>query len=79
MHLLPWFAVACLVFCSSWRAGLTVALSAQLIYLFNRGLILGRLPLLGPHDTLLFFSMSVALMGLIASYSVNRRAIMTHL
>jgi ABC-type transport system involved in cytochrome c biogenesis permease subunit len=30
---------------------------------------LGRLPLLGPHDTLLFFGMSLALMGLFSSYS----------
>lgn len=43
-------------------------LSAQLVYLFSRGFTLGRLPLLGPHDTLMFFSMSLALMGLITSY-----------
>lgn len=49
--------------------GLAVALAAQLFYLFSRGLALGRLPLLGPHDTLLFFSMSLALMGLLTSYS----------
>jgi len=30
--------------------------------------MLGRLPLLGPHDTLLFFAMSVTLMGIISSY-----------
>ncbi len=67
--LLPWFAVACLIAGSVWRAGLAAALVAQLFYLLSRALLLGRLPLLGPHDTLLFFGMSVALMGLLASYS----------
>jgi len=66
--LLLWFAVASLTFGSFWRAGLAAALAAQLFYLFSRGLLLGRLPLLGPHDTLLFFGMSLALMGLLASY-----------
>jgi len=69
LSLLPWFAAACLVFGSYWRTGLTVALAAQLFYLFSRGLALGRLPLLGPHDTLLFFAMSLALMGLLSSFS----------
>jgi len=69
LSLLPWFAVVCLVFGSLWRTGLTVALAAQLFYLFSRGLALGRLPLIGPHDTLLFFAMSLTLMGLLSSYS----------
>jgi ABC-type transport system involved in cytochrome c biogenesis permease subunit len=51
-----------------WRTGLMAALSCQLFYLITRGLLLGRLPLLGPHDTLMFFSMSVTLMGLMCSY-----------
>jgi ABC-type transport system involved in cytochrome c biogenesis permease subunit len=50
------------------RSGLLAGLSALLFYLFNRGFHLGRLPLLGPHDTLLFFGMSLALMGLLSSY-----------
>ncbi len=66
---LPWFAVACLTIGSFWRTGLAIALAAQLFYLLSRGLALGRLTLLGPHDTLLFFGMSVALMGLLTSYS----------
>lgn len=66
---LPLFAVACLLAGSRWRAGLTAALAAQLLYLFSRGMALGRLPLLGPHDTLLFFGMSLTLMGLISSYA----------
>lgn len=67
--LLPWLAVACLFFCTIRRTGLAVALAIQLVYLFNRGVMLGRLPLLGPHDTLFFFGMSLTLMGLIASFS----------
>ncbi|MDD2899653.1 MAG: cytochrome c biogenesis protein CcsA [Desulfuromonadaceae bacterium] len=66
---LPWIAVACLIVGSLWRTGLTVAFAAQLVYLANRGFQLGRLPLLGPHDTLMFFGMSLALMGVLSSYS----------
>lgn len=69
MTLLLWFTVACFAAGSFWRAGLAVALAGQLFYLFSRGLMLGRLPLLGPHDTLLFFAMSLALMGLLSSYA----------
>jgi ABC-type transport system involved in cytochrome c biogenesis permease subunit len=69
LSILPWFAALCLVFGSMWRTGLAVALAAQLFYLFSRGLALGRLPLIGPHDTLLFFAMSLTLMGLLSSYS----------
>ncbi len=66
--LLLFLVVGCLFFGSFWRAGLMAALGCLLFYLINRGLILGRLPLLGPHDTLLFFGMSATLMGFICSY-----------
>lgn len=69
LSLLPWFALACLTVGSLWRTAIAVALVAQLLYLFSRAFALGRLPLIGPHDTLLFFGMSVALMGFIASYT----------
>jgi len=39
------------------------ALIAELAYLGARGSSLGRLPLVGPHDTLIFFSASLALMA----------------
>ncbi|HIJ89103.1 MAG TPA: cytochrome c biogenesis protein CcsA [Desulfuromonadales bacterium] len=68
MPFLLYGAVACLFPGSFWRAGLMAAVGCQLSYLATRGLMLGRLPLLGPHDTLLFFSLSVALMGVISSY-----------
>jgi ABC-type transport system involved in cytochrome c biogenesis permease subunit len=41
----------------------------QLVYLLQRSLSLGRLPLLGPHDTLTFFSLSIATMALITSFA----------
>lgn len=41
-------------------AGLTL----ELIHMGMRGVSLGRLPLIGPHDTIAFFSTSIALMGL---------------
>lgn len=69
VHLLPWLSVACLTAGSFRRAGLAAGLAVQLVYLFSRALMLGRLPLLGPHDTLLFFSMSLALMGVLTSYA----------
>lgn len=68
MSLLLWLALACLTAGAFWRMGLALALAVQLIYLFSRGLALGRLPLLGPHDTLLFFATSLTLMGLAASF-----------
>ena len=37
---------------------------AELAYLASRGIELGRLPLIGPHDTLVFFSTSCAVMAL---------------
>jgi ABC-type transport system involved in cytochrome c biogenesis permease subunit len=38
------------------------ALAGELAHLAMRGSLLGRLPLVGPHDTLVFFSASLALM-----------------
>jgi len=48
-----------------FRRPLFIAAAAvELLYLALRGLELGRLPLIGPHDTLAFFSTSCALMAL---------------
>lgn len=69
MQWLPWAAVLCLICGSYWRAGLVLGLLAELVYIGDRGLSLGRLPLLGPHDTLLFFALSVAGMGFFMSCS----------
>ena len=45
-----------------WLLALGVA--AGIGYLGMRGLSLGRLPLVGPHDTIAFFAVSIAVMGL---------------
>lgn len=48
----------------SYRKPLFFAgLFLELFYLGARGISLGRLPLVGPHDTLVFFSCSIALMA----------------
>jgi ABC-type transport system involved in cytochrome c biogenesis permease subunit len=44
-------------------------IAAEAYYMVQRGLMLGRLPLLGPHDTLIFFSLSIAVMAFIISFS----------
>ena len=48
-----------------FRRSLFVAgVVAQLTYLAMRGGELGRLPIIGPHDTLVFFSASCGIMAL---------------
>lgn len=49
---------------SSRRPFFLLAFLLELTYLAGRGLTLGRLPLIGPQDTLAFFSGSIALMAL---------------
>lgn len=41
-----------------------LAVGVQIAYLCQRGLSLGRLPIVGPHDTIAFFGASIGLMGL---------------
>jgi len=48
---------------------MAVGILCQLGYLLQRSLSLGRLPLLGPHDTLTFFAISIAVMALFTSLS----------
>ncbi|MFH1026466.1 MAG: cytochrome C biogenesis protein ResC, partial [Pseudomonadota bacterium] len=72
---MPWFAAIVLFFGTRWRIGLMAGLFAELIYVGGRGLILGRLPLIGPHDTLLFFALSLAAMGLFMSFSPILRGV----
>ncbi len=57
------------LFGSFQRPLFLAALVGELIYLGMRGVELGRLPLIGPHDTLIFFSTSIALMGLPFMYA----------
>ncbi len=72
---LIWLSAVCLIVASRWRTGLTIGLAAGLFYVVNRGVGLGRLPLIGPHDTLVFFGISLAVKGLIMSYSMQLRGI----
>jgi ABC-type transport system involved in cytochrome c biogenesis permease subunit len=57
-------ASALYLFGSFKRPLLVAGLVAELIYLAARGLALGRLPLVGPHDTLVFLSASIVLLAL---------------
>jgi len=56
-------SIALYLFGGHKRALFYGALAAELAYLAARGAALGRLPLVGPHDTLVFFSASLALMS----------------
>jgi ABC-type transport system involved in cytochrome c biogenesis permease subunit len=42
-------------------------------YLLNRGVQLGRLPIIGPHDTLYFLSVSTVLFGLAMTVGLKNR------
>jgi ABC-type transport system involved in cytochrome c biogenesis permease subunit len=64
---MKWLLVASIIltlFGGIRRPVLLAGIALQLFYLGLRGLDLGRLPLIGPHDTLVFFSTSIALMAL---------------
>jgi ABC-type transport system involved in cytochrome c biogenesis permease subunit len=54
---------------SRHRAVFALGLATEAAYMAIRGMAAGRLPLIGPHDTLLFFAASVALMSLATSVS----------
>ena len=56
-------ACACYLFGGVRRPIFLIALLLQLGYLAERGIRLGRLPLIGPHDTLTFFATAIALMA----------------
>ena len=45
----------------------------QVIYMVLRGMELGRLPLVGPHDTLFFLSTSFMLFAIPASFSLKEQ------
>ncbi|HEX8960593.1 MAG TPA: cytochrome c biogenesis protein CcsA [Geobacteraceae bacterium] len=57
-------SIALYLFGAHRRALFCAGLAAELTYLAVRGAALGRLPLIGPHDTLVFLSASVAIMAL---------------
>jgi len=70
---LPVVSCVCYLFGSAWRLILAAGIVSQSLYLLQRSLSLGRLPLLGPHDTLTFFALSVASLALITSFSPSAR------
>jgi len=74
MKWLLYAALACFLGGSAWRGVLVAGLAAELAYTAVRGLQLGHLPLLGPHDTLVFLSLSIAVMAVIVSVSPALRA-----
>lgn len=66
---IPLLSAVCLILASRWRFGLFAGFIAGSVYVGGRGVVLGRLPLIGPHDTLLFFGMSLAVLGFFMSFS----------
>lgn len=64
MKLLLLIPVALYLFGGLRRPLFIAAVLAEAAYLANRGMDLGRLPLIGPHDTLAFFSTSCGVMAL---------------
>jgi ABC-type transport system involved in cytochrome c biogenesis permease subunit len=69
MQIVLWVSIVCYLLGSAWRAVFFAGLMVELFYMVNRGLLLGRLPLLGPHDTMVFFALSIAVMASIVSFS----------
>ncbi|MBI4699027.1 MAG: cytochrome c biogenesis protein CcsA, partial [Nitrospirae bacterium] len=49
------------------------ALVLQIVYIFTRGAELGRLPLVGPHDTLIFLSASMAAFSIVFAFALKDR------
>ncbi len=64
MKALLLFSVALYMFGSNKRPLFWGAMLFGTAYLAWRGISLGRLPLVGPHDTLIFFTISIAVMAL---------------
>src|SRR5512133_627429 len=62
-------SLVCFVFGSSWRFVLIAGILSELAYIARRAVRLGRLRLLGPLVTLVFFAASVAVMACLTSFS----------
>ena len=65
--MIKWFLLcpsALYLFGGHKRSLFYAGLVTELAYLALRGIALGRLPLIGPHDTLVFLSVSIALMAI---------------
>lgn len=65
-------AACCYFFGGVRRPIFAIGIILHLMYVVSRGLAAGRLPLIGPHDTLVFFSASIAVMAAPLIFSRNR-------
>ncbi len=70
---LPAIALGLYIGALAWRPLLYAGLIAQAAYIASRGLVMGRLPLIGVHDTLNFLAASVAAFGLAVHHSGPQR------
>ncbi len=52
---------------------MVVALVAEVVYLLWRGISLGRLPLVGLHDTLIFLSSATAVFGVVVAMATTEK------
>jgi ABC-type transport system involved in cytochrome c biogenesis permease subunit len=55
------------------RPVLYIGLILQIVYIFSRGAELGRLPLVGPHDTLVFLSASIVGFAIPFGFTLKNR------
>ncbi len=73
MSFLPLVSVLCLA-AGFYRTPLLFAgFLAQCAYMFDRGMELGRLPIVGPHDTLFFMSASTILFSFPITHKMRER------
>ena len=63
----------CYLFSLWKRPLLYVGIALQIGYIFSRGAELGRLPLVGPHDTLAFLSASMAAFAVPFAHALQER------
>ncbi len=68
------FSFAAYIFALAKRPLVYAGLALQVIYIISRGFELGRIPLVGPHDTLVFLSASI-----VAFFVVFRLVLKEHL
>ncbi|GBD97454.1 cytochrome c biogenesis protein CcsA [bacterium BMS3Abin06] len=67
------FSFACYLFAIRKRPLLYVGLVLQIAYMISRAAELGRLPLVGPHDTLVFLTASIAAFAIPFGFALKDR------
>ncbi len=68
------FSFACYLFTLWKKPLLFIGLALQTVYIVSRGFELGRLPLVGPHDTLAFLSASIVIFAIPFSIVIKNRS-----